>query len=85
LHGYRLVSTAGGIWIVPAERLAPELVTVRLVTLEYALAGVGWREVAYALWWVAPPEVRIVPYYPTNSLIISGPPAAVEKLIDIIK
>ena len=23
--------------------------------------------------------------YPTNSLIISGPPAAVEKLIDIIK
>jgi hypothetical protein len=70
LHGYRLVSTAGGMWIVPAERLAPELVTVRLVTLEYALAG----EVAYALWWVAPPEVRIVPYYPTNNLIISGPP-----------
>jgi general secretion pathway protein D len=81
LHGYRLVSTAGGMWIVPAERLAPELVTVRLVTLEYALAG----EVAYTLRWVAPPEVRIVPYYPTNSLIISGPPAAVEKLIDIIK
>jgi type II secretory pathway component GspD/PulD (secretin) len=24
-------------------------------------------------------------YYPTNSLIISGPPAAVEKLIEIIK
>jgi hypothetical protein len=41
--------------------------------------------VAYALWWVAPPEVRIVPCYPTKSLIISGPPAAVEKLIDIIK
>jgi general secretion pathway protein D len=89
LHGYRLVSSAGGMWIVPAERLAPpatpppgpEAVTVKLVTLEYALAG----EVAYTLRWVAPPGVRIVPYYPTNSLIISGPPAAVEKLIDIIK
>jgi general secretion pathway protein D len=81
LHGYRLVSSAGGMWILPAERLAPEAVTVKLVTLEYALAG----EVAYTLWGVAPPGVRIVPYYPTNSLIISGPPAAVEKLIEIIK
>ena len=81
LHGHRLVSSAGGVWIVPAERLAPEAVTVKLVTLEYALAG----EVAYTLWWIAPPGVRIVPYYPTNSLIISGPPAVVEKLIDIIK
>jgi|SRR5919106_3121183 general secretion pathway protein D len=81
LHGYRLVSSAGGMWIVPTERLAPEAVTVRLVPLEHALAG----EVAYTLGWVAPPGVRIVPYYPTNSLIISGPPAAVEKLIEIIK
>jgi general secretion pathway protein D len=81
LHGYQLVSSAGGMSIVPAERLAPEAVTVKMVTLEYALAG----EVAYTLVWVAPPGVRIVPYYPTNSLIISGPPAAVEKLIDIIK
>ena len=81
LHGYRLVSSTGGMWIVPAERLAPEAVTVKLVTLEHALAG----EVAYTLWWIAPPGVRIVLYYPTNSLIISGPPAAVEKLIDIIK
>jgi general secretion pathway protein D len=81
LHGYRLVSSTGGMWIIPAERLAPEAVTVKVVTLEHALA----REVAYTLWWVAPPGVRIAPYYPTNSLIISGPPAAVEKLIDIIK
>jgi general secretion pathway protein D len=81
LHGYRLVSSAGGMWIVPAQRFAPEAVTVKLVTLEHALAG----EVAYTLWWIAPPGVRIVPYYPTNSLIISGPPAAVQKLIDIIK
>jgi Bacterial type II/III secretion system short domain len=34
---------------------------------------------------IAPPRVRIVPYYPTNSLIISGHPAAVEELVDIIK
>jgi general secretion pathway protein D len=81
LHGYRLVSSTGGMWIVPAERLAPEAITVKLVTLDHALAG----EVAYTLWWVAPPGVRIVPYYPTNSLIISGPPAAVEKVIGIIK
>jgi general secretion pathway protein D len=81
LRGYRLVSSAGGMWIVPAERFAPEAVTVKLVTLNHALAG----EVAYTLGWIAPPGVRIVPYYPTNSIIISGPPAAVEKLIDVIK
>jgi general secretion pathway protein D len=81
LHGYALVSSAGGMSIVPAGRLAPEAVTVKLVSLEYASAG----EVAYTLGWVAPPGVRIVPYYPTNSVIISGPPAAVEKLIDILK
>jgi len=28
---------------------------------------------------------RIVPYAATNSLIISGPPAAVEGLVNIIK
>jgi len=31
------------------------------------------------------PWLRIVPYYPTNSLIISGHPAAVEELVEIIK
>ena len=81
LHGYRLVSSAGGMWIVPGERLAPGAVTVKVVTLNYALAG----EVANTLRWVAPPGVRIVPYHRTNSVIISGPPAAVQKLIDIIK
>jgi len=81
VYGYRVISSAGGMLIVPAERLGPEPVTVRLVTLEYASAG----EVAYTLRWVAPAGVRIVPYYHTNSLVISGPPAAVETLIDIIK
>ena len=46
--------------------------TIKVVPLTYARAG----EVAYAPSWVAPPSVRIVPYYPTNSLIISGHPAA---------
>jgi general secretion pathway protein D len=81
VHGYRLVSGAGGMWIVPAERLGPAAVTVKVVPLEHALAG----ELANTLRWVAPPGVRIVPYHRTNSLIISGPPAAVQKLIDIIK
>jgi type II secretory pathway component GspD/PulD (secretin) len=81
LHGYSLLSRTEGTWIVPAVQVAHEAMTVKVVPLTYARAG----ELAYTLSWVAPPGVRIVPYYPTNSLIISGPPAAVEELIDIIK
>ena len=77
MHGYSLLSRAEGIWIVPAVRVAHEAMTIKVVPLTYARAG----EVAYALSWVAPPSIRIVPYYPTNSLIISGHPAAVERLI----
>jgi len=80
LHGYSLLSRAAGVWIVPAVQVFHEAMTVKVVPLTYARAG----EVAYTLSWVAPPWVRIVPYYPTNSLIISGPPAAVEELIGII-
>ncbi len=81
LHGYSLLRRAEGVWIVPAVRVAHEAITVKVVPLTYARAG----ELAYTLSWVAPPWVRIVPHYPTNSLIISGPPAAVEELVDIIK
>jgi general secretion pathway protein D len=81
LHGYTLLGRAEGMWIVPAERVLDEAFTIKVVPLTYARAG----EVAYALSWVAPPSVRIVPYYPTNSLIISGHPATVEGLIDLIK
>lgn len=81
LHGYRLVGSPAGMWIVRTERLAAEADIIKVVTLHYARAG----EVAYTLRWVAPPGVRIVAYHPTNSLVISGPPAAVEKLIGIIK
>jgi general secretion pathway protein D len=78
LHGYTLLGRAEGTWIVPAERVA---FTVKVVRLNYA----GASEMASTLSWIAPPSVRIVPYYPTNSLIISGHPAAVEELVDIIK
>ena len=81
LHGYSLLSRAEGMWIVPAARVAPEAITVKVVPLSYARAG----ELAYTLSRVVPPGVRIVPHHPTNSLIISGPPAAVETLVDSIK
>jgi type II secretory pathway component GspD/PulD (secretin) len=58
-----------------------EAMIIKVVPLTYARAG----ELAHTLSLVAPPRVRIVPYSPTNSLIISGPPAAVEQLIDITK
>jgi general secretion pathway protein D len=81
LHGYTLLSRAEATWIVRADRVPPEAFTVKVVPLEHARAG----ELAYTLSWVAPPSVRVVPYYPTNSLIISGHPAAVEALVDLIK
>jgi general secretion pathway protein D len=81
LHGYSLVSRAEATWILPADRVPSEVFTIKVVPLDYARAG----ELADTLSWVAPPSVRVVPYYPTNSLIISGHPAAVEALIDLIK
>ena len=80
LHGYTLVRRAEGTWIVPAERMAHEAVRITVVPLTYARAD----ELAYTLSMVAPPWVN-VPYYATNSLIISGHPAAVEELVDLIK
>jgi len=58
-----------------------EATIIEVVPLTYARAG----ELAYTLSLVAPARVRIVPYYPTNSVIISGPRTSVEQLIDIIK
>jgi general secretion pathway protein D len=81
LHDYRLLSRAEGMWIVPAVRVGPEAIAVKVVPLRYARAD----ELAYTLFWIAPPGVRVVPYYPTNSLILSGPPAAVEELINVIR
>jgi type II secretory pathway component GspD/PulD (secretin) len=81
LHGYTLVRRTEATWIVPAERVAHGTVRVEVVRLAYA----GADEVAYTLSLAAPPWVRIVPYYPTNSVIISGPPRAVEEVVSIIR
>jgi hypothetical protein len=64
----------------PAAREPVDETIVKVVPLTYARAS----ELAYTLALVFP-YVRIVPYRPTNSLIISGPRASVEQLIDIIK
>jgi general secretion pathway protein D len=81
LHGYTLLSKAEATWIVPVDQVPFEAFTIKVVPLDYARAG----ELAYTLSWIAPPSVRVVPYYPTNSLIISGHPAAVEALVRLIK
>jgi type II secretory pathway component GspD/PulD (secretin) len=78
LHGYAIVNRPEGVWIVPE----PEVVrfVVRVVPLTYADAG----EVASTLSWVAPPGVRVVPFFPTNSVVIAGHAAAVEQMMDAI-
>jgi general secretion pathway protein D len=81
LHGYTLLRRAEATWIVPADRVPSDAFTIKVVPLDYARAG----ELAYTLSWIAAPSVRVVPYYPTNSLIISGHPAAVEALVDLIQ
>ena len=81
LHGYALVRRAEGIWVVPAETTGRAETTIEVVPLKYAKA----EEVAETLSGIAPPGVRIVPYYPTNSLIISGNPEGVEELIGILR
>ena len=82
LRGYIMLKEEGIVRIVPAEQAAyMARETIEVVPLKYARA----EELAYTLAWIAPYGVRIVPYYPTNSLIISGNPEAVEELISIIK
>jgi len=81
LHGYRMVKKEKGAWILPVERAVPTETTIEVVPLKYAKA----EEVAYTLSFVTPPGVRIVPYLPTNSLIISGDPEAVAGLIGVLE
>ena len=80
LLGYALLDRAGAMWIVRAEPAAGEAFVVRVVPLTYASAD----EVAYTLAWIAPPSVRVVPYPPTNSLIIAGHPEPVAELLGVI-
>ncbi len=62
----------------PSEDAATEDWTVTVIDLGYADA----TEVARLLSEIVPPGVRVVPYYQTNSLIISGERAVVEALIE---
>jgi type II secretory pathway component GspD/PulD (secretin) len=80
LHGYALLSRQTRAWIVPAEQTAAAAFVIRVVPLTYAQAD----EVAYALSWIAPPSVRVVPYPPTNSVLIAGHPDLVAELAGVI-
>ena len=82
LRGYTLLEKESSFQIVPVEQAAyTAREIVEVVPLNYARA----EELAYTLGQVVPYGVKIVPYYPTNSLIISGNPQGVEELIRIIK
>jgi general secretion pathway protein D len=81
LHGYLLVARPEGMWIVPAQEAAGAGVVVRVIRLTHVDA----KDVALTLSWAAPPGVRIAPFYPTNSVVISGPEAAVEQMVDAIR
>jgi len=81
LHGYRMVKKEEGAWIVPTEKAVQTETIIKVVPLKYAKA----EEVAYTLSYIAPPGVRIAPYSPTNSLIISGNPEAVKELIGVLQ
>lgn len=81
LHGYTLLKKEGGTWIVPAEKVAQLATIIEVVPLKYARAD----EVADTLSRLAPPGVRIAPYYPTNSLILSGNSEAVKELIAVLR
>ncbi len=80
LRGYKMVAKEAGIWIVPTDQAAQEPI-IEVVPLQYARA----EEVAATLAGVSPPGVRIIPYPPTNSVIISGAPEAVRGLVGILK
>ena len=81
LHGHVLVARPEGTWIVPAHEVAGPGFVVRVIRLTYADAD----DVAFTLGWVAPPGVRIVPFHPTNSIVISGHTAGVERMLDMFR
>jgi len=80
VHGYGLVVRPEGTWIV-----AVQPATTKVVVREVRLTYVDAEDVAWTLSWAAPPGVRIVPFHPTNSVVISGPEDAVERMVDVIR
>lgn len=81
LHGHAVVARPEGMWIVPAPEVADAELVVRVIRLTYVDAGA----VAFTLGWVAPPGVRVVPFYPTNSVVIAGHAAGVEQMLGILR
>jgi type II secretory pathway component GspD/PulD (secretin) len=81
LHGYAIRQQAAGTWIVPSAQAAQRAPRLEIIPLNYARA----EEVAATLSGIAPPGIRIAPYTPTNSLLISGDPEAVQETIEILR
>ncbi len=75
VHGYSLLRKEETVWIVPGGAAH-----IEVVPLDYANA----EELAATMAHLAPYSVRIVPYHPTNSLILYGDSQAVKALIRVI-
>lgn len=74
-----VLCTAGAAAEPPEPATSPDAAwRVKVIELQYADAF----EVARALSQVLPPEIRIVPYGPTNSLLIGGPAAVLESVTE---
>ncbi len=81
LQGYTLRKTEAGLWVVPQRPAVPAATVIEVVPLQYANA----QEVADILTGITPPGVRIAPYSPTNSLVISGDPHAVAQVMAVLR
>jgi type II secretory pathway component GspD/PulD (secretin) len=81
LHGYTLVSRVEGTWIVRVQTSRPRGHQGRPAQL-----CSGWGAGVYPVVGRAALGLDLFfSYYPTNSLVISGCPAAVEELVGVIK
>jgi type II secretory pathway component GspD/PulD (secretin) len=76
-----LVARPEGTWIVPAQPASGGHMIIRVIRLTYVDAD----DIAWTLSWAAPPGVRIVPFQATNSVVVSGPEALVDQMVDVIR
>jgi type II secretory pathway component GspD/PulD (secretin) len=72
VHGYSLLRKEDTVWIVPQQAAH-----IEVVPLDYGNA----EELAATMAYLAPYSLRVVPYYPTNSLILYGDSQAVKALV----
>ncbi len=80
MQGYAMRKKADRLWIVQPEVADPREPRIAVVPLQYARA----EELADTLAAIAPAGLRIVPYRPTNSLLIAGEAQAVAELIKLL-